>query len=237
MEISHRWWLKTISKRASFLKSKSVYLIFKISGPSRTNFFACFPQAISSGPCWFKSWSFFIPTFSTPAKSLCTLLPKDFNLCQLSHFQAWLAVPYSPLDSPFFLHSPVLTLTLPPGLLLCSQSRAFWGLDCARIPRTSQTHGFASGSQALGYKPSLPFQALTCPRHHVRSVISLKSYSLFQSENFAVLTKANSWLVICSSSPVPFTSASHTLIPSLCFKARDMEHFQKKIHFFCFICL
>lgn len=132
-------------------------------------------------PMLIQAWSFFIPTFSTPAKSRLILLPKDFYLSQLSHFQAWLAVPHSPLDSPFFLHSPNINSHSPTTSASLVHSLRHFGArtttlgshpcQCPMGLLLTLRH-WGTNPAFLSSSRHTPF---TCPRHHVRSVISLKS--------------------------------------------------------------
>lgn len=96
------------------LKSKSVYLIFNMT-------YLLAHVDSSPGPSSFLP-SALLPSLSLPCPPRIFISP--------SHFQTWLAVPHSPLDSSFFLHFPILTLTLPPRLSPLFRSWAFWGHAC-----------------------------------------------------------------------------------------------------------
>lgn len=144
------------------LKSKSVYLIFNMP-------YLLVHVDSSPGP------SSFLP--SAPLPSLSLPCPqKDFHLSQLSHFQTWLAVPHSPLDSSFFLHFPILTLTLPPRpsplfrVLGIQGSGPHKGATHATVPWVCFWLS-GSGVQTQLTSPLPGHTALTCPRYHVRSVI------------------------------------------------------------------
>lgn len=163
----------------------------------------CLPQAIFSGPCWLKPWSFFIPTFSTPAKSLLILLPKDFHLSQLSHFQAWLAVQHSPLDSPFSIHFPNIN------------SRHL-GARTAPGPLTIHVNVpwvcfWLSGSRVHIQLPSpLPgHTAFTCPRHCVKICHFFKKLKLVSIWEFCSADKGKA----VTRNRLLFPSALHQRFP------------------------
>lgn len=109
------------------------------------------------------------PSLSSPP------LPKAFRLSWLSHLPAWLAVPRSPFDSPFFApqHTVILTLTLTltPGLSPLFTAYGIWGPG----PRQGPVHASAprvhfwlsgAGVQGIGFITQLslpltpPFQAI-----------------------------------------------------------------------------